>query len=1214
MDITEGKIIGIDLGTTNSLVAYVEGMEPVIIPNAEGSNKTPSVVAFMNTGEVIVGEIARRQAPTNPKCTVTSIKRLIGKTYSDLNKDNEKTVYKITEKDDQILIDINGMGYTPGQISAMIIQKLKESAEAYLGESVTQAIITVPAYFDDRQRNATIEAANLAGLEVLRLVNEPTAAAMAYGLGKEIEEIVAVYDFGGGTFDISVLEIDNNTFEVLVSNGDTHLGGDDLDNALVNMLIEEFNKKHGIDLSKDVVTFYRLKEVAEKAKCELSTTTHTLISLPFVAYKDKTPVHLERTIRRSEFEELIQEYVDNTIACTKEALKDARLGIKDISKVILVGGSSRIPLVQDEVEDFFGITPFKGVNPDEIVALGSATQAGIFAGKLAEVVLLDVTPHSLGVEIKNGKVSCIIEKNSTIPIKAAKTFTTTEDNQTFVNIPVVQGDNEYAADNTSLGKFTLSEIDGASAGIPRIRITFFINADGVVEISANDLASGREKNLTITHSFLSGEEQKSRKKRKKRKISKIKSSRRSGRKKTGILAGVQLPQAPEPDGDIDLPDDSHEDFQILKDGTQQGTIPYEAPLYTPSFAEYRQPPIQNEPLQKKPDDQETSPKEEIHKESTVFIKSKDQADFDKIQKDQTEIIKPEEEPAIENYETTDREKNELVKDASVTLFPELPLDEEILKKINKFLLMENKSEEALVLYSEFCEILGNLIAEGSSLPNHTYLSLSNLHTLSRFPEESRNAVKTYLKTPEADNIKALNALNFLLKYFPKYNLALQERAEILQKIGMLKDAIKCFEEIQKSGSDTDSINRLQNIYKEFLKKEQNPVIEFKLVKIYLKKGKLDESINLLQRLVQNKSFKFRALKILGLTYWQKNMYSLAWHSFKLLPKSNELTDILFRLSTDVEKVGDLSVAKDIYQRIMEDSPDYKDATAKFKKIEYRLQLQQKEAEKAKGAPILENSRFDIIEEVNRGSMGVIYKAQDKIVDDIVAVKLLNDYLCQDPKAVERFKSEARAAKKLSHPYIVRIHDMFESKNKLFISMEYIEGTDIKNMMKNGIKFTEETIVQYFLQICDALGYAHSLGVIHRDIKPANIMITLFNTIKITDFGIAKILKSDAVTKSGTAVIGTPLYMAPEQILGERVDARTDIYALGIMLYELFNGKPPFCEGNIEYHHVHTAPKEINAEITDKFRAVIMKMINKKPEDRFQSVQEIFIAVKGKGNK
>ncbi|MBN1903071.1 molecular chaperone DnaK [Candidatus Sumerlaeota bacterium] len=1166
MNIFEGKVIGIDLGTTYSLVAIIEQTNPMIIPNAEGNNKTPSVVAFLDKGEIVVGEIARRQAITNASRTITSIKRLMGRPYSELSDSNETFPYKIIGKDDQILIDINGMGYKPEQISALILQKLKEASEKYLREQVDHAIITVPAYFNDLQRNATKEAARLAGLEVLRLINEPTAAAMAYGLGKESEEITAVYDFGGGTFDVSILEIDHNAFEVLVSNGDTHLGGDDLDNALVNWIKDDFQNTSGIDISQDPVTLFRLKEAAEKAKCELSTTTKTIISLPFLAFDNKKPLHLEKTITRDEFEELIRKHVARTIEFCRQAIHDAGISKHDITKVILVGGSSRIPMVKKYVEDFFGMTPFKGVNPDEIVALGAATQAGIFTGNLQEVVLLDITPHSLGVEVKNSKVSRIIEKNSTIPIKAAKTFTTTENDQTFVHIHVIQGEEESVSENQSLGKFTLSDIEPAPSGVPRIRITFFINADGVLEISAQDLASGREKNLTITHSFLTEEERKKLKSRKKHDIPKKVIRDHETKEQAGeILAAVEL-ESPLQDKDTTDKDITDIDvigassFRIIKNGTQT---------------------------------EEPSPKPVQDPLAVALSMGTDTG----INESSTLV------------QDKSFQKEWLSQSLDVSEPFNLPIDPELEEQIRTCLVHENRDDESLQTYNEFQQQLDALVKEKSPIPPIAYILLSHTLTLSGNYEESRNAIHEYQECPNANPSLALEAYEFLIRYFPSYNLALKERAHLLKNLKLWKDALRSYERVHEDGADMDMVNDLEEIYTEILKNEKDPVIEFKLVKIYLKKSRLEEAIGLLQELINNEKHKLRALKILGLTYWQKKMYSQAWKTFKILPPKPDLLDLLYRLGNDLEKSGNLHEAREVYERIATESPDYANALSKMKKMEYRIQILQEEEEQQKAFQVLQDPRFAIIEEINRGSMGVIYKARDTVVDDIVALKVLNDYLCEDPKAVERFKSEARAAKKLSHPYIVRIHDLFESGKKMFLSMEFIEGTDLKQMLSGKIKFGEDKILYYCLQILDALHYAHSLGIIHRDIKPANIMIKPDNRVKITDFGIAKILKAESITKSGTAIIGTPLYMSPEQIIGGAVDARADIYSLGIMLYEMVSGDPPFCNGNIEYHHVNTEPDQVQGQVSEKLKNVIMKMIRKNPEERYQTIQEIFSHIK-----
>ncbi|OEF96940.1 molecular chaperone DnaK [Vulcanibacillus modesticaldus] len=480
-----GKVIGIDLGTTNSCVAVMEGGEAVVIPNAEGNRTTPSVVAFTKDGERLVGEVAKRQAITNPN-TVISIKRHMGTDYK---------------------VNIDGKEYTPQEISAIILQKLKADAEAYLGEKVTQAVITVPAYFNDSQRQATKDAGKIAGLEVLRIINEPTAASLAYGLEKEEDQTILVYDLGGGTFDVSILELGDGFFEVKATSGDNKLGGDDFDQAIIDYLIEEFKKENGIDLSKDKMALQRLKDVAEKAKKDLSGVLTTTISLPFITADATGPKHLEVTLTRAKFEELTAHLVERTMGPTRQALKDAGLTPNDIDKVVLVGGSTRIPAVQEAIKNFIGKEPHKGVNPDEVVALGAAIQAGVLTGDVKDVVLLDVTPLSLGIETLGGVFTKLIERNTTIPTSKSQVFSTAADNQTAVDIHVLQGERELAAYNKTLGRFQLTDIPPAPRGVPQIEVTFDIDANGIVHVSAKDLGTGKEQKITITSSSgLSDEE------------------------------------------------------------------------------------------------------------------------------------------------------------------------------------------------------------------------------------------------------------------------------------------------------------------------------------------------------------------------------------------------------------------------------------------------------------------------------------------------------------------------------------------------------------------------------------------------------------------------------------------------------------------------------------------------------------------------------------
>src|SRR5882672_2420258 len=496
-----GKVIGIDLGTTNSVVAVMEGGEPTVIVNQEGARTTPSVVAFTKEGERLVGQVAKRQSVTNPENTIFSIKRFMGRKFEEAADEASRVPYKVVKaKNGDAWVEVRGKLYSPPEISALILRKLKEAAEAYLGDRVTDAVITVPAYFNDAQRQATKDAGKIADLNVRRIINEPTAAALAYGLDKKKDETIVVYDFGGGTFDISVLEVGEGVIEVKSTNGDTHLGGDDLDQRVIEWIAAEFKKTDGVDLGKDRMALQRLKEAAEKAKMELSTVMETDINLPFVTADQSGPKHLQMKLTRAKFEQLVDDLLQRTVGPTKQALADAGVDPSKIDEVVLVGGSTRIPKVQAIVKELFGKEPHKGVNPDEVVAVGAAVQAGVLAGDVKDLLLLDVTPLSLGIETMGGVMTTLIPRNTTIPTRKSEIFSTASDNQTSVEVHVLQGERSLARDNRTLGKFHLVGLPPAPRGVPQIEVTFDIDANGIVNVSAKDLGTGKEQKITITAS------------------------------------------------------------------------------------------------------------------------------------------------------------------------------------------------------------------------------------------------------------------------------------------------------------------------------------------------------------------------------------------------------------------------------------------------------------------------------------------------------------------------------------------------------------------------------------------------------------------------------------------------------------------------------------------------------------------------------------------
>ena len=496
-----GKIVGIDLGTTNSVVAVMEGSEPKVILNEEGNRTTPSVVAFTKEGEILVGQVAKRQAIANPDNTIFSIKRFMGRSLNEVSEEMKMVPYEVIQgSKNEVRIKAGDKSYTPPEISAMILQKLKKSAEAYLGQPVTEAVITVPAYFNDAQRQATKDAGKIAGLEVKRIINEPTASALAYGLDKKKDHTIAVYDFGGGTFDISILEVGDSVVEVKATNGDTHLGGDNLDQRVINWLVDEFKKAHGIDLSKDNMALQRLKEAAEKAKMELSTTNETDINLPFITADAGGPKHLNMKLSRAKFESMVDDLLEKSKGPCLQALKDSGVKADQVHEAVLVGGSTRIPKAQELVKNLFGKEPHHGVNPDEVVALGAAVQAGVLSGDVTDILLLDVTPLSLGIETLGGVTTKLIERNTTIPTRKAETFSTAADNQPTVEINVIQGERQMANDNRSLGKFHLGGIPPAPRGIPQVEVTFDIDANGIIHVTAKDKGTNKEQKITITDS------------------------------------------------------------------------------------------------------------------------------------------------------------------------------------------------------------------------------------------------------------------------------------------------------------------------------------------------------------------------------------------------------------------------------------------------------------------------------------------------------------------------------------------------------------------------------------------------------------------------------------------------------------------------------------------------------------------------------------------
>lgn len=1183
------------------MVAVLEGETPKVITNSEGSTRTPSVVSFSTDKEIVVGDVARRQGAVNPTRTVYSIKRLMGRTPADIEALGLNLPYELASSEDsRLLVKIDETGYTPAQISSVILSKLKQAAEDYLGEDLTKAIITVPAYFDDLQRQATREAGKLAGLEILRLVNEPTAAAMAYGLGKESNERVAVYDFGGGTFDLTIIDITDGTFEVLTSQGDTHLGGDDLDFVFVDYLLGKFRETVGEDYQPDDMGMRRLTEAAEKAKCELSLTQQTLIHLPFLAQINGVPMHLDTTIDREEFEDLIEPFIERTLECCRAALEDCDLRASDIDKVILVGGTTRIPLLQDMVEEFFGIAPFKGINPDEIVALGAATQAGVLAGKLKEVILLDVAPHTLGVEVADNRMARVIEKNTTIPAKVARLFTTTEDGQEMVTVHVMQGDSEKASENRSLGKFVLSSITPGKAGSVRVQVAFQINADGMVEVTAEDMATHQQESLSLTFGGEKDTVQAARERvqgmasaRRRKRRSRKADTRGGG---TGeVLTGLKPAEsqvrrhpekkkaaapAPVPVAEP-APAPAPAPAPIPADVAPAAPAPAPDPAVAAAAAASREVAAETTPA--------PPPTAPEPKESGAPASPSDSS------------------PALTSPVVAAMEAETLATNTTSTGLSSHAL---------KALALIREKASSSTAYEVYLKAYAELQDYARSHTSEFEIASGTARILITLGE--RDAARSLLKSLSEASSAPKAAINGLFEEFlerfpmdskpgPAAEQATpQARENVDTAIRRLENVVT-----EDSGSRED-IEALVQLYRRRLAHGDDSSVQFKLVKLLVRLERIDEAINILQRLVQQESYRTHSLKILGLCFWQKGLHYLAWQKFQQLPPSDEIKDILYRLASDMEDTDQLLNAKVVFQHLNNLDSSFRDTAARLEKLEQRIRNATGNQEAALTPSIfltLKDSRFSIIEEVNRGSMGIVYRAKDTVLEEIVALKILNDYMTTDPSAVERFKREARAAKRLSHPNIVRIHDMFEYGNKKLLSMEFIEGVDLKSVLADRRALALDEIVRITKPVCEALSYAHQQSIVHRDIKPANIMITNDNQVKVTDFGIAKLLLAGPdATRSGSQIIGTPLYMSPEQILGGNVDARADIYSLGATIYEMAVGRPPFLDGNIEYHHLHTPPPSMPDNVPLALQQLVLKCLEKKPEDRYASIRDLGVAL------
>ncbi len=1191
-------IIGIDFGTTNSVVAVLENNAPRVIPNSEGNTKTPSVVSYMENGEILVGEFARRQSVIFPERTVTACKRLMGISLETARREGvDYLPYKLTEVAGQVAVQIGANVYKPAEIAAQILKKLKKAAEDYLGEPVSSAIITVPAYFDDCQRQDIVEAAKLAELDVLRLVNEPAAAALAYGLGHVGTERVVVLDFGGGTFDVTILDISNNVFEVKCSVGDSHLGGDDVDELLIRWMAKQFAEENGFELVKDSVVLRRLKDAAEKVKCELSVARQASVHLPFLVLHDNQPVNFECVLTRETFENIVHDKLQELLKITEKGLASVGLAPDDIDKIILVGGSMRIPLLQNMIEAYFQKPPFKGINPDEIVAMGAATQGGILEGHLREVVLLDVTPHSLGIEVENKAVSHVIEKNSIIPTRASKVFTTTRDDQELVQVHVVQGEGSTVQECRSLGNFVLDGIQKGPAGTARIEVTFAINANGMVDVTALDMITREERSVGVTVSPGESETHPG-----ERQLTAEERRQKAAERVHDMMSEVIR-------ADDHVPKEAAHHSRVLhvnEDGefTSDDQLPAVSEIPT-SVSE----------LEPELEEQTPPPRRHLvpmsHTGRVVMTVPVSSGTSSRI----SSSVPPSAADA-----------------SSPSRGSKYKPSPQMLKAMNY--LQNNKVDQhSLNLYSRVISELRD-----AALQNPTREMLHAAVWMSCVlgqANESAELLQQYYEKNLIQNPDEFLALyNTHIQYFPDDINVLAARAQLLVRMGRPDEAVIDYEVVCSNSAECDPahIKELIDLYEKNIELTNDSEVKFKLVRLFVRQKRFDDAINLLQPLSRSSTFREHASKVLALCFWQKGMYYLAWQRLLELKPSEDIKDMLYRLAKDMMSADQNINAMAVFRNLKEIDPNFRDVTHQLSVLENKLSNKddkqgnretepsfrptpaaaKKDVASSSGVVqnvsimrALKDSRFTPIEEINHGSMGIVFRARDKVLDELVALKVLSDYLSHDIQAIEHFKREARAAKRLSHPNIVRIHDMYEINGKRLLSMEYIEGQDVKNLIAKHGKLPIDQVVSIFNGVCAALEYAHKMGIVHRDVKPANIMVCPSGLVKVTDLGIAKIMHNASTRdNTSTQAMGTPLYMSPEQVRGDSVDARTDIYSLGTTIYEMLMGNPPFFEGNIEYHHLYSRPRPLTKDVPPALCSIVFKCLEKDPAKRYQTVAEL----------